>query len=69
MISCFKIFNINGAPSLKGIFRSGDFPTFKCISLPPHRESKMKIAGYKSNVKNSAGIEVARCVSSMIYLS
>ena len=67
MISCFKILNINGATSLKGIFRSGDFlPTFKCISLPPHRESNMKIAGYKSNMKNSAGIEIARCVSSMI---
>ena len=48
--SPFTLFKLS---LISRIFGRGDFlPALKCISLQPYRK---KIAGYKSNVKNSAG--------------
>ena len=67
MTSSFKTFNINGAtPKKKKTNQKADsLPTFKRISLPLHGEKR---TDYKSNVKDYAGNEVARCASIYVYI-
>ena len=67
----FKTFNINSTtPKRKKIIiiknqKADSLPAFKCISLLSHGE---KLADYKSNVKDSAGNEVACCASVCVYI-
>lgn len=45
--------------------KADSLPTFKRISLPLHGEKR---TDYKSNVKDYAGNEVARCASIYVYI-